>query len=381
MPATFLHTADWQLGKPFAGVADEEKRALVRQARLEAVERAGAVARERGAEFILVAGDLFDSPSPARETVSAACAAIGAMRLPVFTIPGNHDFAGPGSVWEQPFFQRERDHLAPNLTLLLAPEPVELETAVIFPCPLLRRHESSDTTTWARSAAADAARFGDKPRILLAHGSVHGFGSEGAMVNRLDLARLPDGAFDYIALGDWHGTKQAGPGAWYAGTPERDRFPRGEGNDPGHVLLVSATRGGAPSVSPEATARLRWHRLEFEFAGDDSLPQLEEKVSALIGARAREDLLLLELRGGLGIAASASLEEKLDAWRSRLLRLKLDDRSSITPSPAEQEALTQRGADPLIARVAASLLERAAGDTEEAAIARLALCELHAAAR
>ena len=91
----FLHTADWQIGKPFARISDENKRALVRNARIEAIVRIGDVARETGAEFIVVAGDLFDSPSADKATVSAACSAMGKLGMPVYVIPGNHDHGGP----------------------------------------------------------------------------------------------------------------------------------------------------------------------------------------------------------------------------------------------------------------------------------------------
>ena len=33
---TFIHTADWQLGKPFAGIRDTARRTLVQQERIEA---------------------------------------------------------------------------------------------------------------------------------------------------------------------------------------------------------------------------------------------------------------------------------------------------------------------------------------------------------
>jgi hypothetical protein len=44
MKTTFLHTADWQLGKPFAGVDDVQKRALLQNERLAV--RTGAVGRK-----------------------------------------------------------------------------------------------------------------------------------------------------------------------------------------------------------------------------------------------------------------------------------------------------------------------------------------------
>src|SRR6266436_52905 len=104
MATKFLHTADWQFGKPFAGVEDVSKRTLLQQERINVLERIGEAARAHHVEFIIVAGDLFDSPSATKATVSAACSAVGKMQLPVFAIPGNHDHAGPGSLWQQPFF-------------------------------------------------------------------------------------------------------------------------------------------------------------------------------------------------------------------------------------------------------------------------------------
>ena len=381
MPVKFLHTADWQLGKPFAGVDDVQKRSALQQERLAVLGRIGELAREHRAEFIVVTGDLFDSPSATKSTVAAACAAIGAMGVPVYAIPGNHDHGGPGSLWEQPFFQREQTSLAPNLHLLLASEPVELDTAILLPCPLLRRHESADTTAWLRAFEHNSY----KPRIVLAHGSVQSFGSDGeddesdgALVNQIDLSRLDPDRFDYIALGDWHGTKQVAPKAWYAGTPELDRFPRGEGYTAGQTLFIEAERGAEPVVTCIRTARFGWHDLAFDLAEDSALTQLEGAIETFIGTRAQQDCLRLELRGSLGIEATARLEQLLESWHARLLRLKLSNQLVVAPSAVEIEALTRRTSDPLIARVATQLVARLGSDGEDAAIARLALRELHA---
>ena len=387
MSTRFLHTADWQLGKPFAGVEEDDKRVLVQQERFNVLRRIGQAAIDQRAEFVLIAGDLFDSPTPKRATVSATCSAIGVMRVPVYPIPGNHDYAGPGSLWEQEFFRHEWQQLAPNLHLLLKAEPVVLEQAVIFPCPLLRRHEAIDPTTWLRLPNLDLTRFGDKPRVVLAHGSVQGFAAlesdeedaGGGLPNQIDLDRLPGETFDYIALGDWHGAKKVGPKAWYSGTPELDRFSKGGDHAPGKVLAVNARRGGLPEVEPFATAHLGWHEVEFHFADDTALAQLEERVVALIGGRASQDLLQLRLSGVLGIEATTKLEMKLEAWRARLLRLKLANEPIIAPSQTEMEALRNRPYDPLISRVSAKLLAAANAGGEEAAVARIALRELYAA--
>lgn len=387
---TFLHTADWQLGKPFAGVDDERKRALLVQERFAAVQRLGQLARECEAAFIVVAGDLFDSPHVSKSTVSAACAAIGSLGCPVLVIPGNHDHGGPGCIWDQEFFRREAAALSPNLVPLLRPAAHEIGQAVVLPCPLLRRAESVDTTAWLRDPAV-AGGFPDRVRIVLAHGSVQGFGEGEAGSdedpanqtgpNRIDLAPLPMDAVDYVALGDWHGWKRVGEKAWYAGTPEIDRFPKGEQNLPGFVLKVVAARGVPPEVTALKSGRLGWHRIEHDFASRPGVTELERTITRLLGGRADQDLLHLALRGSVGLEEATHLERFLESLRARLLRLKLEDATRVLPTPEEITGLRERHADPLIARVAHRLLDEAAGQHPESALAQVALRELYLAVR
>ena len=251
---------------------------------------------------------------------------------------------------------------------------------------MLRRHDAGDPTAWIRTALEDPALPPDLPRIVLAHGTIQGFGSsqeddEGGptVANWIDLSRLPLDQLDYIALGDWHGTKQVGPMAWYSGTPEIDRFPKGEGNDPGNLLQVTVSRGQAPVVVKLSSSRFLWKEITFHFSDDASLDLLISRLDEAIGQRGDEHLLLLSLTGSLGMEASGRLEKILESWDSRLLRLKLDHRISIAPSEEEILALTQRADDPLIATVASRLVSQIEGDGEDAAIARLALRELHSA--
>lgn len=383
MALTFIHTADWQLGKPFASVRDEAKRHRIRQQRLDSARDLRDIILRTDAAFVLVAGDLFDSSQTDRATVSAACAAIGALSVPVLVIPGNHDHGGPGTIWEQEFFKREQQQLAPNLRVLLSPEPVILENAVILPAPLLRRHEPGDPTTWMRELPAEIPA--NLPRIVLAHGSIHGFGAAPdddddapAIPNWLDITRLPAAELDYLALGDWHGTLQVAAHAWYSGTHEIDRFPKGDSNAPGHVLSVTVTRGGPPQVEKIPTTRLRWREISFRFADDSAVDTFSKHLDDAI-PHPGDHLLRLSLDGSLGIAASARLDRILESWDARLLRLKLANDVAIAPTDEEINALTQRADDPLVATVASRLVAAMQGESEDAAIARLALRELHAA--
>ncbi|MBK1881753.1 DNA repair exonuclease [Luteolibacter pohnpeiensis] len=384
--ARFLHTADWQLGRPFASVGDESKRHRLQQERLRVIERIGKIAKESAVDFILVAGDLFDSPHVTKATVSAACGAIGEINIPVIIIPGNHDHGGPGSIWQQDFFLREQQQLAPNLRIILNPEPVVLEKAVIFPAPLLRRHETTNPVSWIRESLLTRSFPPDLPRIVLAHGTIQGFSAENddeqsgpSVANWIDLTSLPLDEMDYLALGDWHGTKQVGAKAWYSGTPEMDRFPKGDGNDPGNLLKVAISRGQSPQVEKIPVSGFIWKEFTFHFSEDSSLDRFAEQIDAFIGSSSNTQLLKLRLQGALGIAASARLEQILESWESRLVRLKLDFQVTIAPTQEEITHLTCNPSDPLISTVASQLVIRAEGNSDEAAIARIALRELHAA--
>jgi DNA repair exonuclease SbcCD nuclease subunit len=390
MSIRFIHTADWQLGKNFDRVTEPDKQARLRQERITAIARIGDVAREREAQFILVAGDLFDSPTATKETVAEALSAIGKLGIPVIAIPGNHDHGGPAGLWEQEFFRSQQPQLAPNFTILLAPAPHEVASAWVLPCPLLRRSESTDTTAWIREPGALDPCNDDKPRILLAHGSTQAFGSrdsyddeegDSSATNLINLDRLPAGAVDYVALGDWHGTKEIKPWAWYSGTPEHDRFNKGGDHDPGNILLVDVARGSAPRVENIKIPGIGWHSLSFDFSADTSLEILQQRVSDLIETRSGQDLLQLDLAGSLGLDAAAKLAAYLEDLKARLLRLKLRDHSTVAPTEEEIAGLTTQSNDPLIKRVAARLVDESRGNDETAATARVALRELYTATR
>ena len=135
----FIHTADWQIGKPYRQIADEQKRFKLQQERVNAIGRIRDAARMQAAAFVVVAGDLFDSPTPPTTAVLEVLEAIGEMEIPVLVIPGNHDHGALGTVWHREDFQRHQRQMAPNLRLLLEREPVELDQVVLLPCPLLRK--------------------------------------------------------------------------------------------------------------------------------------------------------------------------------------------------------------------------------------------------
>ena len=91
-----LHTADWQIGKPYRWVDDPERRSRLQRARMEAVERIIELVDARAIDAVLVAGDLFDSSTVDGGLVMEVLELLGSINTPVLVIPGNHDHGGAG---------------------------------------------------------------------------------------------------------------------------------------------------------------------------------------------------------------------------------------------------------------------------------------------
>jgi DNA repair exonuclease SbcCD nuclease subunit len=185
-------------------IADNAKREALRKQRVDTIRGLKSAIESESLDFVVVCGDLFDSFTPDKATVSALCSAIGELKVPVYAIPGNHDHGDPGCIWEQAFFKREQE-------------------------------------------------------------------------------QLPQAAYDYIALGDWHGMKQISEKAWFSGTPEQDRFAKGDGNQPAYALTVEIKGRSQPAlVNPVQTGKIGWHALApVQLNSDQDLDELElRKVEA-----------------------------------------------------------------------------------------------------
>ena len=95
-----IHTADWQLGKPY-GRFEPEVRAALSEARFDAIDAIGKEAARNGADHVLVAGDVFDTEGPEDRTIVQASSRMERHACHWWLLPGNHDFARNGGLWDR----------------------------------------------------------------------------------------------------------------------------------------------------------------------------------------------------------------------------------------------------------------------------------------
>ncbi len=346
----FLHTADWQLGLKLAFVAGDAG-AVARFQRFEVVRTLARVAKERAVDAVVVAGDVLDDNAVGEDTLQRARDALAAFApIPVLLLPGNHDAATPDCALLR---LRAGDHVR----ALTDDAPFVLPHARFHPCPLRRRHERDDPCR-----ALPARAPGDPILVAIAHGAVidfrpgEGEPSEGGLEskNLIDARAVIDKGYDYLALGDWHGTLSFGPRVWYSGAPEATRFKE---KRPGNALVVEIDGPGAePRVEEVPVARTRWIERRFDVADDDAVAGVERFFATV--EEPSMTLASVTLAGHVSLASRARVDDAIEAARARLMHLRVDaGELHDRPSEDDLRALAVEG---FVGRAAEAL--RARGD-------------------
>ena len=276
-----LHAADRHLDSPFQALS-RDKAARRRAEQRVTLGRIADIARERKADMVLLAGDLFDTDAAYAETTELLEHVFADMDVPVFIAPGNHDWYGPQSIWS-------RLDLGSNVCVFNS----ERIRRVSIPELNVRIWGAAFTGRQKNAPLAgfEAVKDGDTIDIMVLHGEVGNPGSVYGPISEEDIARS---GMDYIALGHQHaysGLRRAGE-TWYAwpGCPEGRGFD--ETGEKG-VILAEVSQGGCRMEFIPLAGR------RYEILPVD-LTESDDHLAAVQGALdrdAREDIYRILLRG------------------------------------------------------------------------------------
>lgn len=345
---TFIHSSDFQLGMT-RWFLDDNAQSRFDDSRLRAIARLGDLATETGAEFIVVAGDVFDANALAAQTMGRALEALGALPVPVYLLPGNHDALLPGAALER---AGQRD----NITVLSDSTPVEVRPGVeLVGAPLLARYATEDLAAKALAKLEPT----DSIRVLVAHGQCEDRSGEDKP-DRIDLpgleAAAAAGTIDYVAMGDTHSAGPIGNSGrvWFSGAPEvTDFHDRREGVEGGEVnsgkaLVVEIDKRSPDdvdvTVDERVTGEWTFDALHWEVTDGADVEELLAQLDAY-PEKART-VVKYSIAGTLGLEATRALEEGLASRenifgalyeRERLMDLHLE------PSDEELEDLPLSG--------------------------------------
>lgn len=363
----FLHTADWQLGMTrhfLAGDAQPRYSA----ARRDAVAGLGALADEVGAEFVVVAGDVFEHNQLAPQVIGQSLEAMRAIGIPVYLLPGNHDPLDASSVYTSALFSAERPD---NVIVLDRVGVHEVRPGVeIVAAPWRSKAPTRDLVT----EALDGLPATDVTRILIAHGGVDVLDPDRdkpSLIRLADLDQaLSEGVIHYVALGDKHSLTQVGGSGrvWYSGSPEVTNYDDIEA-DSGHVLVVDVdeTDQRRPvTVESRRVGRWRFVTLYNDVDSNREIADLDLNLDQMTDKE--RTVVRLALRGSLTVTDRATLDTLLDKYARLFAWLGIwESHTNLAVMPADGE-FNDLGIGGFAAAALDELVETARDGNDESAV-------------
>lgn len=371
----FIHTADWQLGMT-RYFLNGEAQPRYSAARRDAVAGLKKLAAETSAEFIVVAGDVFEHNQLAPRDVSQSLEAMRAIGVPVYLLPGNHDPLDAASVYTSPLFVAERPD---NVTVLDQAGVHEVRPGLeLVAAPWTSKAPCADPV----ASVLDDLEADGTARIVVGHGGVDIFVPDKDRPSLIRLAALEAavarGAVHYVALGDKHSRMQVGATEriWYSGSPEVTNYDDIE-TDPGHVLVVDldeAAPGAPVRVEPHKVGRWRFVTLRRSVDNSRDIADLDLNLD-LMPDKDRT-VVRIGLTGSLTVTDKAALDACLDKYARLFAALTLwDKQSDIAVTPADGE-FDDLGIGGFAAAAVDELVTAARSEGEDADDARSALALL-----
>ncbi len=371
----FVHTADWQLGMTRRWLAGEAQ-PRYSAARRDVVAGLGPLAAQAGAEFVVVAGDVFEHNQLAPQVISQSLEAMRSIGIPVYLLPGNHDPLDASSVYTSALFTAE---CPANVTVLDRPGIHEVRPGLqIVAAPWRSKAPTTDLVAEVlEGLPADGVT-----RVLVAHGGVDVLDPDPTKPSLIRLAgldaALARGAVHYVALGDKHSATDVGGSGrvWYSGSPEVTNYDDVE-PDPGHVLIVDIDETDpARPVRVEAPRVGRWRFVTLRRQVDSSRDVADLDVNLDLMADKDRTVVRLALIGSLTVTDRADLDACLDKYSRLFASLRVwDSHSDLVVVPADGE-FTDLGIGGFAAAAVEELVEAArvtGGETAGDAQAALAL--------
>lgn len=310
----FLHTADLHIGKAFKGMGD--KGDDLRAAQLETLEKIAGVATSENVDFVVIAGDLFDSNEVTKKAVKKVVEVLGDIApIPVFILPGTHDVLNAGSVYRGVEFAGEGNIKVFGIDGLV--------TARVGEAAVHGR--ANDTKGGGvhplEELEADA---GAKYNIGVLHASMEIEGKASPDDYLVDLGRMGACGMDYIALGHWHRFAEFKAGAvkaFYCGCPEITKFD--EADAAGDVLVVTLDEAGAtPTVKRVPVGKYKWIDKEIDVTTCPAGGPLESEIKDCAG----EDVIMqVTLSGTINPGEEISAGDLEDEFGEEFFQLTVDD--------------------------------------------------------
>ncbi|EMZ8220946.1 exonuclease SbcCD subunit D [Listeria monocytogenes] len=255
----FLHMADLHLDSPFIGLSTlpQPLFSAIQESTFQSLERITTVAIKEAVDFVLIAGDIYDSEDQsvrAQARFAKEMKRLEAANIPVFMIHGNHDF-----------IEKHKEKLALPSNVHVFSEQVEVMSYKTVTGVSVNIYGFSYNERHIRSSRVDEYKIqGDADfHIALLHGSEVSSSEEHDVYAPFRVQEISRKGFDYWALGHIHKRQllAESPSIYYPGNIQgRNRKESGEKGSSIITLSEASTTidfiGTSPIIWEEAVITL-----------------------------------------------------------------------------------------------------------------------------
>ncbi|EIZ3607215.1 exonuclease SbcCD subunit D [Listeria monocytogenes] len=255
----FLHMADLHLDSPFIGLSTlpQPLFSAIQESTFQSLERITTVAIKEAVDFVLIAGDIYDSEDQsvrAQARFAKEMKRLEAANIPVFMIHGNHDF-----------IEKHKEKLALPSNVHVFSEQVEVMSYKTVTGVSVNIYGFSYNERHIRSSRVDEYKIqGDADfHIALLHGSEVSSSEEHDVYAPFRVQEISKKGFDYWALGHIHKRQllAESPSIYYPGNIQgRNRKESGEKGASIVTLSEASTTidfiGTSPIIWEEAVITL-----------------------------------------------------------------------------------------------------------------------------
>lgn len=278
MSISFIHIADLHLERPFPFLSSDKADRL-REKQYESFKRLIKVANNKKVDFILVAGDVFNSNEIQAKNIKRFLNYCRQSDNEIVIIPGNHD---PNTST----YPLTGSSIPKNVTVL-SNDPHEVKGYKIVPGV-----PKKDNTV-------PVPQIKDKKAIYLAHGSIDQDGNVD-FDYPINLEEVKEANYKYSALGHWH-TKKIYDSfkAAYPGTLMPISFDDGHG-----YCKVDINENGKVIINHNEISTIAWH--QFKITVYNNIDPIENKIKQY---KNNDTLLKINIDGTLSPTQLESIKQ------------------------------------------------------------------------
>ncbi|EAC2770999.1 exonuclease SbcCD subunit D [Listeria monocytogenes] len=255
----FLHMADLHLDSPFIGLSTlpQPLFSAIQESTFQSLERITTVAIKEAVDFVLIAGDIYDSEDQsvrAQARFSKEMKRLEVANIPVFMIHGNHDF-----------IEKHKEKLTLPSNVHVFSEQVEVMSHKTATGVSVNIYGFSYNERHIRSSRVDKYKVQGNAdfHIALLHGSEVSSSEEHDVYAPFRVQEISKKGFDYWALGHIHKRQllAESPSIYYPGNIQgRNRKESGEKGASIITLSEASTTidfiGTSPIIWEEAVITL-----------------------------------------------------------------------------------------------------------------------------